>query len=246
MEAVAQLEAVNTGLVRNHDEIERQLEARIVAEFQDNSDVAALVNQIRAAEDQIEKPKRETRAESTPAVVSSQKQLDDLKKKFAKLWSDLYPHLRQRLIDEDNGMFSQAKIRELEAGVETASKKKLALAQYIEKMRVERKAGNHDTFEAEFLIAQVNSLMKVEEQFQKNLQQLEFDAAQDTYRVGKVDPAVAPKIPTDNNRALYMETAPVAVLFLILSLFLVHEIKAGRAARSLGRAPAHDQSGVPL
>ena len=46
----------------------------------------------------------------------------------------------------------------------------------------------------------------------------------------KVDPAAAPKSPTDNKRFKYMAVAPVALLFMVLGLFFLLEVKAERIA----------------
>jgi len=59
---------------------------------------------------------------------------------------------------------------------------------------------------------------------------LEFEANQESYRVQKVDPAIAPKTPTDNKRLKYMTDAPVALLFMVLGLFFLLEVKGERVA----------------
>ncbi len=244
LDAVARLEAVKFGRTRNQDEIERQLEARIVEEFRDELDVTAIAGRIAQVEAQLEKSNRENLAESKQAALSSQKQIDELKKKYNNLWSDQHNKVRQRLIDEDQGMLSQAKVRELEAAVEAASRKKLAFTQYIEKMRLKPKESNHDTFQAAFLEAQFKNLMKKDEQIEANIAQLKFEASLDVYRVEKVDPAVAPKTAATNKYPKYMTIAMAAVFLSILGLFLVHEINTGRAMRSAGQEPSRFQARV--
>ena len=46
----------------------------------------------------------------------------------------------------------------------------------------------------------------------------------------QVDPAVRQKSPTDNKRFKYMAVAPVALLFMVLGLFFLLEVKAERIA----------------
>jgi hypothetical protein len=244
LDAVARLEAVKFGRTRNQDEIEKQLESRIVEEFRDELEVTAIVEQIAQVEAQLEKSNRENQAESKQAVLSSQKQIDELKKKYNNLWSDQHNKVRQRLIDEDQGMLSQAKVRELEAAVEAARRKKLVFTQYIEKMQMLRRVYNIDTYEAAFLEAEIKSLMKKDEQIETNIAQLQFEASLDVYRVEKVDPAVAPKTAATNKYPKYMTIAMAAVFLSIFSLFLVHEINTGRAMRSAGQEPSRFQARV--
>ena len=62
------------------------------------------------------------------------------------------------------------------------------------------------------------------------MEQLKFEASQDKYRVVLVDSAAASRTPSNNKRLKYMAVAPVGVLFAMLGLFLVLEIKAERVA----------------
>ena len=59
---------------------------------------------------------------------------------------------------------------------------------------------------------------------------MKFEDNQDKYRVNLVDPASIPRIPSNNKRLKYMAAAPVGVLFMMLGLFLLLEIKAERVA----------------
>ena len=124
-------------------------------------------------------------------------------------------------------MLSEARIRELEVAVEAARRKKDALAQQFEKIRVEQKVTHDDKFEAGFLSHQIETLQSWEERVKRNLEQLKFEASQDKYRVVLVDSAAASRSPTNNRRLQYMAAAPVIVFFLLLGMFLTKEIRAG-------------------
>jgi uncharacterized protein involved in exopolysaccharide biosynthesis len=102
---------------------------------------------------------------------------------------------------------------------------KKAFAQQFVKIKVER-AAEVEEFETTYLSHQINSLMTWENQVRKNLEQLKFEADQDKYRVVLVDPASAPKTPSNNNRLKYMAAAPIIEFLLIVGLFLVREINA--------------------
>ena len=58
--------------------------------------------------------------------------------------------------------------------------------------------------------------------------QLDFEAGQEDFRIIQVDQAVAPKVPTNNKRIKYMAAAPIALLFMILGVFCLLEVKAER------------------
>ena len=97
-------------------------------------------------------------------------------------------------------------------------------------MKVDQQATNDDTFDATFLDYEIRKMQSREDQVEKNLEQLKFEAQQDKFRVVLVDPASAPKNPSNDKRLKYMAAAPVGVLFMMLGLFLLLEIKAERVA----------------
>ena len=67
---------------------------------------------------------------------------------------------------------------------------------------------------------QLDILLQREQQVRANLEQLDFEASQEDFRVTQVDQAVAPKVPTNNKRIKYMAAAPIALLFMILGVVL--------------------------
>ena len=64
----------------------------------------------------------------------------------------------------------------------------------------------------------------------KQLAQLRFEDSREHCRVKVIENADAPKSPSNNKRLKYMAAAPVGVMFLMLGLFLLIEIKAERVA----------------
>ena len=101
------------------------------------------------------------------------------------------PKIRRRLAAGDQGPLSDSKIRELEVAVEKAGRKREAFAHQLKTIQVEAVETNDDTFEGEYLNHQIESLMVLEDQVKKNLEQLKFEASQDRYRVECIDPASA-------------------------------------------------------
>ena len=72
--------------------------------------------------------------------------------------------------------------------------------------------------------------MHWEEQVRKNLEQLKYEAAHEKLSVKVLEEASAAKAPSSNKRLKYLAAAPVGVLFTMLGLFLLLEIKAQRVA----------------
>jgi capsular exopolysaccharide synthesis family protein len=77
---------------------------------------------------------------------------------------------------------------------------------------------------------EVVSLTEMKASVNRKLEQLRFESQKGTARVEVVDAAAAAKSPSANKRQRFMMMLPVGVLFAVLSLFLLLEIKAERVA----------------
>jgi hypothetical protein len=230
LEAVAQLEAVKSAREQNKEAMDRQLEARIAEEFQEEPNVAALIDQTELSRDRLNKAIAADQPADKPAVLAAQREIADLEKKYRALWAESYGRIRRQLIDLDQGPLSETRLRELEAAIDKAKKKKIAYAEYAAAMKAADKSGIGSPIDANSLEFEIRKLQSREDQVERNLVQLNFEATQDKFRIVLVDPASAPKNPDNDKRVKYLAAAPPFVFFLIFGLFLVHEINAGRAA----------------
>ena len=97
-------------------------------------------------------------------------------------------------------------------------------------MKVDEKVANDDAFEATFLNHELEVLLKSDDHLKTNLEELDFKASQEDVRVALVDDAKAPTVATNNKRLKYQIAAPVALLFMVLGLFFLLEVKAERVA----------------
>jgi hypothetical protein len=136
--------------------------------------------------------------------------------------------LTKRFADEDRGLLSESRIRELEVAVERARRKKEGFAKQLESIQVIRNEVENHSFETGYVNYQLQSLMQWEDQVRKNLEQLKYDSIHDLYRVTIVEEASASKTPASSRALEYMAAAPWAVLFLLVGSFLAQEIKAGK------------------
>jgi polysaccharide biosynthesis transport protein len=225
LEALSRLEAAKSVRARNQKTIDEELQSLASMQFKNDPRVVALIDQIdessKLADSKGEPP--------PPEVLAARAKKQKLSKEYAALWESEFPGIRERLLDGKQGMLSDAKIRELELAVETATRTRVAYAKQLEKLKVIEKPRTDDTFDAAYLNHQLNSLLNREDQVKKHLEQLAFEAARDHYRVTLLDPASAPTTPTNEARLRYISAVPVCVFFLLLGLFLVQEIMAGRS-----------------
>jgi uncharacterized protein involved in exopolysaccharide biosynthesis len=231
LEAVAELEAIRVVRARNLDKLNEELEIRVADEFRKVPKVAALMDQM----DDLKRRGDSRDQPPTPAALAAREKLRQLSDEYGKLWAITTEGIRKRLAAADQGVLSEAKIRERELAVEKARRKKELFAQQFEKIQVNTANRNDDTFELNNLNHEIESLVNREEALKNDLRQLQFEAEFDRSRVDMFDPASAPRFPTNNRRQRSLAAVPVVVLCLVLCLFLARESVAGR---TVGARPA--------
>ncbi len=209
---------------------DNDLEERVEEAFLKDPEVIALGNQIKDVEDQRDRHKAVIRKNSDPAWIAAQKQLDNLNKEYTNLWNIKYDEIRNRLRMATVGRPVLETIGELQLKVRMLQEKKDRYAEMFKKVEVKQKATNNDSLKFAYTSQELNSLLSREDQVKRTLAQVEFQSGQEEYRVVRVDKAQVPKIASNNKRWKYMAAAPVGVLFMMLGLFLLLEIKAERVA----------------
>ena len=211
-------------------EVDTQQEARIRELFSKDSDVIALKKEIDDTREHLERIKRNVRQPHDPARVAAQNRFDELNQEYKDLWESKYLEILERLTGSGGDAQPLASIHELKQRIEGLKKVKEKRTELFKAMEVDQKEINSDTFEATYLNYQLNSLLGREDQVKKHLEQLVFELEKVHYRVTVLDPASAPKSPSNDKRLKYVAAAPVGVMFMMLGLFLLLEIKAERVA----------------
>jgi capsular exopolysaccharide synthesis family protein len=209
---------------------DNDLEDRVKEAFYSDPEVIALEKEINELKDQQDRHKAVIRKNSDPAYMAAQKQLDKLNMQYKDLWNDKSEQLRKRVRVVIDGRPAVATIGELQHKVRMLQEKKDSYAKMYEKQELEQKATNTDSFRFTYATQELAGLLSREDQVKRTLAQVEFQSRQENYRVVLVDRAQVPKIPSNNKRIKYMLAAPVGVLFMMLGLFLLLEIKAERVA----------------
>jgi capsular exopolysaccharide synthesis family protein len=236
IEAQATLDARQSASLASQEENAQQsqpasdanLEDHIAEEFRKDPAVVAVIGQIAETQDELDRVKAKVRKGNDPALRAAQKQIMRLTEQYDDLWASKYDEIKKRLIVPVIAAQSPAAITELRIRVATLKKKQEEQKKIFEQLKIEKKAVNTDTFEASFLNYHVSSLLASQAKVKGHLQQLEFEASQETHRVVLVDAARAPNTATNSKLVKYMAAAPVSILFLVLGLFLLLEIRAER------------------
>jgi capsular exopolysaccharide synthesis family protein len=239
IEAEAQLKVAEDAVNRANEEDEGQQrsrqndehERRIQDEFQKDPEVIALCQEIAAADEQREHAKSLARQPNDPARRAAEARRKKLASQYEQLWKDRYREIDKQLKHAAVGTpRALDAVHDLRLKVAALKTKKEEQAKLYETLKIEKKAVNIDAFEAGVVKYLLDIVLKREDLVKAHLEQLEFEANRETYRVQLVDPAVAPNSPTDNKRIKYMAVAPVALLFMVLGLFFLLEVKAERIA----------------
>jgi polysaccharide biosynthesis transport protein len=209
---------------------EEQREQQIRDDFRKDPEVIGLTDEIALAAEKRDRAKELARQGHDPARLAAEKNYKKLMDQYAALWNVKYEEFSARLKTAAVGTRSQETINELEAKLKSLKEQKEKQAKMFTQMKGEEKTANNDTFEASFVDRQLVILLRSADQLNTNIQELNFKDSQEDFRVSQVDAAVARKIPTNNKRLKYIATAPIVLLFIVLGLFFMLEVKGERIA----------------
>ena len=120
---------------------------------------------------------------------------------------------------------ARQKLSELRLNVASLLKRRENQVKYFKGLKVRKNGQGNTASDAAFLNRQLEVLLTKEDRLKQHLEQLDFDASREDYRITTVDDAKAPKVPTNIDRLRYMAVAPVAVLTALLALALLSPIK---------------------
>jgi polysaccharide biosynthesis transport protein len=238
-EAEALLETLDKNAQANPDvdpsqtkQVDERTMARIKDEFNKDSEVVALGREIAEARKHLERVRSAARQNNDPSVYAARKHVDKLEEEWQELWGDKYVEILARLQvgGDGEGTGGPETIKKLRIRIESLKKTKDRYVQNLQVQDVKKSETNSEAFNINMLDRELGSLLGKKEQITKNLEQLKFEAEQENFRVMLQDAASVPKVASNNKRVKYMAAAPVAILFMMVGLFLVLEIRAERVA----------------
>jgi capsular exopolysaccharide synthesis family protein len=207
-----------------------QMDRRIREEFVRDPEVVALGEEIAVAAEQRDHAKSMARQPNDPARRAADQKYKRLMADYQDQWERKSKEIGERLRAGGTGFQSLESINELRLKLQSLTVQKQKQAAHLAQLKVSEKAANDDTFDAALLNHQLQTLMSSDSHLKTNLEELEFKASQEDYRVAQVDEAKVPKVPTNNKRLKYMIAAPIALLFMVLGLFFLLEVKSERVA----------------
>ena len=208
-----------------------EFEERIREEFKKDPDVQPLIEKIVEAREELKRNRTKARRTDEPSVIHAQRQIDNLMSQWTAFWEEKKDEIADRLKfggDDQRPEAWELKVADLGGTIETLKKKRVNLAKMIESLKPESTAKNIDQVKATNLNEDLRYFRRLQEAVKQRLSQLEFDIGQESYRVTVQDKAQVPQIASNNKRIKYMAAAPVGVLFLMLGLFMLLEVKAER------------------
>jgi succinoglycan biosynthesis transport protein ExoP len=227
MEDAKQMSKDNEGQPSNPDDEDR--EQQIIDEFRRDPEVVALNQDIALAAEQRDHAKAHARQGNDPARRASELKYKRLMTDYDKLWKLKYDEISKRLKTVIlTPQTPPETIDALKNKLVSLKAQKLMQAKLFDDLKVDKKIVNSDNFEAALTQRKIDVLLQREQQVRANILQLDFETGQEDFRISPVDPAVAPKVPTNNKRIKYMAAAPIALLFMILGVFCLLEVKAER------------------
>jgi succinoglycan biosynthesis transport protein ExoP len=207
-----------------------QLESRIREEFKKDPEVRPLIEQFNETKEMLDRVRSLARQSSDPAIVAAVRQHKKLEKQWEALWEQKHDEILARLqaVREDVRPAAwEAKVKDLEARIEQLNQKRIRFTDMIRNLKYDSTTENSDQLKASMLQQELGYLRRLQESVKLKIAQLEFEIGQEAYRI-TWEKARVPVVPSNNKRMKYMAVAPVGVLFVMLGLFLLVEIKAER------------------
>jgi polysaccharide biosynthesis transport protein len=229
----AKRDAMNSIEEENEEQsqkIDERLRARIIEEFRKDPDVIGLMDQMEKVEEQLDRTKSLVRQSNDPSRRAAEKLSRKLQDEYEELWDTKSKEIRQRLIASTRDSRPEESIAALKDKIGILKSELQSQDKVLKEVKVERKTTNTANFDYAYANFELQSLESAREVVRRYIQQVEFRSSSDEYHVSLVDPAAVPRIPTNRKQVKYMAAAPVGVLFSMLGLFLLLEIRAQRVA----------------
>ncbi|MFO0887974.1 MAG: polysaccharide biosynthesis tyrosine autokinase [Isosphaeraceae bacterium] len=206
-----------------------QLREQIVEEFRRDPAVASLVDEIKATTEELEHTKGVVKKGADPARVAAHAKLRKLNDEYNDLWATKSEQIRRRLLVPTSAPELQSTV-ELKRKIDELKLEKVKLAEMINTLKQEEVLSHEDTVKGTFLHSELAQYQSRYEQVDRKLEQLNFTQDKGTITIEDKNPAQVPKSPYNNKRWKYMAMVPLAVLFAVLALFLLLEVKSERVA----------------
>src|SRR5271157_349420 len=209
-----------------------QLRDQVEQAFKHDPGVASLIDQIKATTEELDHTKGVVRRGADPARVAAQRRLTRLNEDYNDLWRTKSEEIRQRLLvpTSASGAPELDSPTEIKRKIEELRLKCRKLTELINKFEVEKQHSHTDALEATFERDDLSRYYNMFDQVNRKLEQLEFTKDKTGIEIERIDQAELPRVENNNKRLRYMALLPIAVLFGLLGLFLLLEVRSERVA----------------
>src|SRR5271157_1994562 len=209
-----------------------QLRDQVEQAFKHDPEVAYLIDQIKATTEELDHTKGVVRRGADPARVAAQRRLTRLNEDYNDLWRTKSEEIRQRLLvpTSASGAPELDSPTEIKRKIEELRLKCRKLTELINKFEVEKQHSHTDALEATFERDDLSRYYNMFDQVNRKLEQLEFTKDKTGIEIERIDQAELPRVENNNKRLRYMALLPIAVLFGLLGLFLLLEVRSERVA----------------
>ena len=207
-----------------------EIRERIVQEFRRDPEVAAVIAQIKSTTQEVEHLRGMVRRPDDPSRVAAQLMLTNLNKDYNDLWRVKSEQIRQRLLVTTSATNAPdlESAAELKHKLEELRQKQLKYTELMNKFKIvkqnSQEAAVRASFERDELLRDYSRYDLVD----RRLEQLEFTKDKPGVEIERIDEAELPVVPNNNKRLKYMAIVPVAILFGLLGLFLLLEVRSER------------------
>jgi capsular exopolysaccharide synthesis family protein len=222
----------DTALASSGEPSNSQIQEQLEEEFLRDPEVASLIAEINATQEELEHTTSVAKKGHDPARVGALRHLASLKAEYQRLWTAKKEPIRRRLLTATSasGAPGAESLSELKAMIESRKITEKRLEKIVADSKVVTQDSQKDTVEFKLLQDDLEAYRAMDNQINRKLHEVQF--AEDKSDILLYDPvsAVEPKTPSNNKRWKYMAVLPVGVLFAVIGMFLLLEVKAERVA----------------
>jgi capsular exopolysaccharide synthesis family protein len=228
-QAQVSAESTPSSSTEHLSEQERQL---IVEEFKRDPEVASIIDEIHATEEELDHAREVAKKGADPARVAAQKRLAKLNGEYNHLWETKGKRIRQRLLvpTAAAGMPERESIADLKRKLESLRLTRDKLNDLQKKFDVSKQQSQTDVVQAGFLKEDLNRLYSSHDLVTRKVDGLKFNKEKAEIRIARKEKAMPPKAYYNNKQLKYVLLAAVGMMFGVLGLFLLLEIKSERVA----------------
>jgi polysaccharide biosynthesis transport protein len=207
-----------------------EIRERVIHEFRHDPEVASLIDQIKATNEELEHTKGVVRKGADPARIAAHRRLASLTKDYNDLWKTKSEEIQQRLLvpTSASGVPEPDSLVEIKRKLASLKNTKSRLTELINNFDVAQKHSHADTVEATFLRDDLNRFYGMFDQVNRKLESMDFNKDKAGISIENIDEAQIPKIPNNNKRIRYMVILPVGILFALMGLCMLLEVRTER------------------